>query len=88
MPNRACVCLSAWCVSDLLVVRVCMCVCTFNSMLLYDFFFPPSVENLSHFGCIRKGWEFKCWYLDFFCDPLTTKGDVIFVEPQEQNEKV
>lgn len=40
MPNRACVCLSAWCVSDLLVVRVCMCVCTFNSMLLYDFFFP------------------------------------------------
>lgn len=48
-----------------------MCVCTFNSMLLYDFFFSPSVENLSHFGCIRKGWEFKCWYSDFFCDPLT-----------------
>lgn len=65
-----CVCLSAWCVSDLLVVRVCMCVCTFNSMLLYNFF-PPSVENLSHFGCFRKGWEFKCWYSDFFCDPLT-----------------
>lgn len=35
LPNGVCVCLGAWCVSGLL--DVCMCVCTFNSMLLYDF---------------------------------------------------
>lgn len=44
LPNCVCVCLDAWCVSGLLDV----CMCTFNSMLLYDFCFC-SVEDLSHF---------------------------------------
>lgn len=66
-----CVCLSAWCVSDLLVVRVCMCVCTFNSMLLYDFF-PPSVENLSHFVVVSESvGNLNAGIQIFFCDPLT-----------------
>lgn len=49
-----------------------MCVCALSTACCSMIFFSPfSGESVTLCGCIRKGWEFKCWYSDFFCDPLT-----------------
>lgn len=46
--SRVCVCVSAWCVSDLLVVRVCMCVCALSTACCsMIFFFPFSGESVT-----------------------------------------